>query len=344
MRVRNFAARPSDGCAPKACHRQGRSRGGEPETFGDAAILAQRPQPARRYRHRRPRWYRPPAPPGRHNASTSARIAVQRAFAAECDQCAARALRQQMPRRRHADRWLPVSAAASVSFGAIDVDQRQQRGHHGRAGAGLSTMNHPAACAARIACAFASSGISCCSSRIPGAPAPASARSTNAGVAGGVGARDHHDRIGALRIDGDQRGAGRPLHRLHGIAAHAIAPQPGNQIASELIVADAARHRDARAEPRRRNRLVGPLAAGRGEEVRAEHRLPGARQMLASRNKVHVQAADHQDRLGRSASILLSILSSRRREHRMRAIWRRLRTMTSIIAATRSGLRGRRHR
>ena len=91
-------------------------------------------------------------------------------------------------------------------------------------------------------------------------------------------------------------------HRLHGIAAHAIAPQPGNQIAAEPIVADAPGHRHARTEPRRGHRLVRPLAAGGGEEVRAEHGLPGARQMLAARDEIHVQAADHQDRLCYSAS------------------------------------------
>ena len=79
--------------------------------------------------------------------------------------------------------------------------------------------------------------------------------------------------------------------------AHAIAPQPGKQIASELIVSDASRHRHARAKPRRGHRLIRPLSAGGGEEVRAEHGLPGARQMLAARDEVHVQTADHQDRL-----------------------------------------------
>ena len=90
--------------------------------------------------------------------------------------------------------------------------------------------NQPAACAARIACAFAASGISCCSNRIPGRGASASARSTSARVASHIGARYHHDRIGTARIDGDQRGAGRTIGRLrrHRCGRHrAAARQPG---------------------------------------------------------------------------------------------------------------------
>jgi hypothetical protein len=132
-------------------------------------------------------------------------------------------------------------------------------------------------------------------------------------------------------------------HRQHGIAAHPIAPQPGNQIATERIVADTPGHGHPRAQPRRGHRLVRSLAAGGGEEVRAEHGLPGARQLIAARNEIHVQAADHQDRLG-TWHPLARVLSSRRRERRMGRIWRRFPYYDINQWGNSIGTSGRRHR
>ena len=97
---------------------------------------------------------------------------------------------------------------------------------------------------------------------------------------------------------------------MHRIRIDTGSAQAGNQLVAELIVADAACHGDARTEPRRGNCLVGPLAAGSGEEVLPEYRLAGARQLLAARHKIHVQAADHQDRLHRWRHRSFSVDSS----------------------------------
>ena len=54
--------------------------------------------------------------------------------------------------------------------------------------------------------------------------------------------------------------------------------------------------RDARsAEPRRRVRLVGALAAGSHAEIGAQHRLARGRQALHPHHEVHVQTAGDDD-------------------------------------------------
>ena len=265
------AARPIESTA-----RAG-GRGGEPEAFDNTAILgqgrSQRADIGIACRSRIDRLHREGG-----TVQRPAGIAVQRTFAPQRDQRAAHALRQQTPRRSTADRWRrsarpPLSRSArSTSISGRSAGVRR------RAGAGLSTTNHPAAraCADRMRVRL----LRYLMLQQQNARRACTGQRTihQRRVAGSVGARDDHDRVATQRIDGDQRGAGRPLHRPHGIAEHAIALQPREKVASELIISDTARHRDARAKPRRRNRLICPLSAGRGEELRSEHGLPGARQ------------------------------------------------------------------
>src|SRR5262249_50696764 len=67
------------------------------------------------------------------------------------------------------------------------------------------------------------------------------------------------------------------------------------QLAAESVAAHPSHHRHAGAEPGRRHRLVGPLAAGVRREVGAAQRLPRPRKRIRFHDEVHVQAADDED-------------------------------------------------
>ena len=61
------------------------------------------------------------------------------------------------------------------------------------------------------------------------------------------------------------------------------------------IAADPAEHGDLGAEPRRRDGLVGPLAAGMGRKARSGQRLPETRKRARFHHEIHVDTAEHQD-------------------------------------------------
>ena len=85
---------------------------------------------------------------------------------------------------------------------------------------------------------------------------------------------------------------------------HAIAldmrKRPGTvpQRVTVRIRADAADHRDLRAEPCRRDGLVAALAARRLRERVARERLARQRQPRRAHDEIHVEAADHRDAAG----------------------------------------------
>jgi hypothetical protein len=98
-------------------------------------------------------------------------------------------------------------------------------------------------------------------------------------LAGGVDEDQRHPRgrVGALRL------YGQPL-------------LPRQRLVGQRVAADAADERDVGAEPRRRDGLVGPLAAGDPAERRVGDGLAGAGQPAAARDQVEVHRPDDDDR------------------------------------------------
>ncbi len=60
-------------------------------------------------------------------------------------------------------------------------------------------------------------------------------------------------------------------------------------------------HANACAEPGRRRRLIGAFASRVGQQVAAQHRLPGLGQTLDTDHEVHVQRPEHDDTAGHDA-------------------------------------------
>ena len=112
----------------------------------------------------------------------------------------------------------------------------------------------------------------------------------------GVAAGDDHDRILAGVVDDDQRHARRRRRaRAERRANDRLRFQPAPERRAVRIVADKTEHRDVRAEPGRRDRLVAALAARRLRERMAGEGFARLRQARRPGDEVHVQAADHDD-------------------------------------------------
>src|SRR5205823_2080589 len=62
---------------------------------------------------------------------------------------------------------------------------------------------------------------------------------------------------------------------------------------AERVAADPPDHGHGGAESRRRDGLIGPLAAGRAQQIVAGNRLAGPRQTRHPDDQVHIQTTDH---------------------------------------------------
>jgi len=110
-----------------------------------------------------------------------------------------------------------------------------------------------------------------------------------------VGAGGDDDEVLALGVDRDHGQAGR--HGGDGSYRAGVDPfgaQGGQQLAAEVVVADAADHADVGAQPGRCDGLVGALPAGREPGRGAEHGRARAGQPGHGHGDVHVQAAEHR--------------------------------------------------
>jgi len=108
-----------------------------------------------------------------------------------------------------------------------------------------------------------------------------------------VRARNHDDGVLAFG-NGDQRhSGGGALGHLHMARHHALTVKPVDQLASERVVADRADHHYLRAEPARRHRLVGALAARAGDETFAAQRLARRRKATGLGDQIHIDTANY---------------------------------------------------
>ena len=118
--------------------------------------------------------------------------------------------------------------------------------------------------------------------------------------AGIVGAQRLDDAVLPALAHADDRNARADARRdAHSVRCYAGRLQRRHQLRPEQVVAHPACHRRADAAaagPRRRHRLVGPLAAGIGHETAAHHRLPVRRQPFRKSHQVHINAAQRHDK------------------------------------------------
>ena len=185
----------------------------------------------------------------------------------------------------------PVSSQASPALGVSTGPSAASASGTGRAGAGLRTIGPRAA---RAPASTAASGTSWLSSTAPG-PASRTARSDRGGAELGVGAGGDRDLVLARRVDGDQRDAGRRVQPRHAPDVDPLALEQRQRLVAEVVGADRADHRHARAEPRRRDGLVGALAAAVAGEAPAGDGLAGRGQPLGDHDQVGVDRADDDD-------------------------------------------------
>ena len=109
-----------------------------------------------------------------------------------------------------------------------------------------------------------------------------------------VGAGDHDDGIVGLR-EHDKADAGVALARLHVAQIDAVAAQELAQLRAERISSGSADEKRLRPALRRRERLIGALAAGIETERFAENCFAGLRKAIRSRHHVHDEASRHED-------------------------------------------------
>ena len=115
-----------------------------------------------------------------------------------------------------------------------------------------------------------------------------------------VGSRRHDDHVLAAALDEDQGDAALPVVADHAADVDALALQ---RTQHEVVAADAPNEPHVRAESRRRNSLVCPLATRDALELRIRDRLARARQPLAAGDEVDVRGANDRDpRGGRHAA------------------------------------------
>ena len=108
-----------------------------------------------------------------------------------------------------------------------------------------------------------------------------------------VGAGRHADLVAPRSVHQDQRGAGRGLRRRHDpLDANTFLGERRADLAARRIVADAAHQPHLGAQPARRHRLVGALAAARDEQRALGDRLAGLGQALERDREVDVGRAD----------------------------------------------------
>jgi hypothetical protein len=81
----------------------------------------------------------------------------------------------------------------------------------------------------------------------------------------------------------------------HGNAARQCSAQRGSGLVAERVVADAADEGDFGAQPRRGHGPVRALATRGLQQVFAQHRFTGGRQLRAAQHQVDVDAADDDD-------------------------------------------------
>ena len=111
----------------------------------------------------------------------------------------------------------------------------------------------------------------------------------------GVRARNHRDRVLPARFHVDQRDSGRPRVPLHPRDVDARRDQPRQGRGGERVGAHGAGHGDVGTGTARRERLIGPLAAGEHGEGKAGDRLAGMRQALGARDEVEIDRAEDDD-------------------------------------------------
>ena len=103
------------------------------------------------------------------------------------------------------------------------------------------------------------------------------------------------DRVAALVVDDDVRGAGWALDGAQVVGVDAGVFEGGAQLGAEVVGADRADHRDRAARAGRGDRLVGALAAGDRAELPAGDGLSALRGLGDVGDEVHVRAAEHGD-------------------------------------------------
>ena len=76
---------------------------------------------------------------------------------------------------------------------------------------------------------------------------------------------------------------------------NAVGHQPRHSLLAEHVLAHAADEGDASAGPSRPDRLIGPFAAGGGEELAAENGFARPRDAVQLDDHVGVRTADDED-------------------------------------------------
>ncbi len=194
-----------------------------------------------------------------------------------------------------------ASIAASISFMTRTSMFSRALAGIGAAGALLSTTRAPAARARAAACQVSSRSTSSWRSRVVSGPSrPAGTWSARV-VA--VGAARHRDLVATLGIDADHGEAGRSLRLAHRREIDSRLAQGGERQGREAVGPDAAGHRHPCPGARRRDCLIGPLAAGDGHVIGRQNGLARARQRRHPGDEIHVDRAedDNHGRFRRSA-------------------------------------------
>src|SRR6476661_6809830 len=106
----------------------------------------------------------------------------------------------------------------------------------------------------------------------------------------------HDDRVFALRIDSDDREAGRSAaFHAHAARVDAVLLQISKHPPAKIVRADAAVKIALSGASRRGDRLVCAFPAGMKGEAFAEQRLAGAGMSLACGDDIHIDRAEDED-------------------------------------------------
>lgn len=109
-----------------------------------------------------------------------------------------------------------------------------------------------------------------------------------------VGAGRHDDRVLGRSVDADERHARRRRLVAHDMAhVHALGAIARQRLFAEEVAPHARHEGHVAAQPRGRDGLIGPLAAGGHHETAAENRLARRRHPLGLHHQIGIGTADH---------------------------------------------------
>ena len=127
-----------------------------------------------------------------------------------------------------------------------------------------------------------------------------------------IGALRHGDRVGAGAVHGNHRGAGCGFGGSGDVVGvHAGGCQRLQKLVACIVLTNGADHGHLRAGARRRDGLIGPLAAGIAAKPPAVHGLTGARYARDAHDDVQVDAADDDHAAHLAARLVLGSRTSR---------------------------------